>query len=63
MLAVSGDAGLVPYLIARLNDPDKAVRLAAIAGLERVTGQALGESAADWEAWWAENEGTINVAR
>jgi len=63
MLAVSGDAGLVPYLIARLNDPDKAVRLAAIAGLERVTGQALGESAADWEAWWAENEGTINAAR
>lgn len=63
MLALSGGAGLVPYLIDRLNDPDHSVRLAAVAGLERVTGQALGEAPAAWEAWWAENEGTINAAR
>lgn len=63
MLALSGDADIVPYLIDRLNDPDQTVRLAASAGLERVTGKALGQDPAAWKSWWSQNEGSINAAR
>jgi HEAT repeat protein len=63
MLAHSGDADIVPYLIDRLNDPDKTVRLAAIAGLERLTGKSLGEDPAAWKSWWSQNEGSSKAAR
>lgn len=63
MLAISGDADLVPYLIDRLGDRDKTVRLAAGAGLERLTGQALGQEGEAWKSWWSRNGDSLKAAR
>jgi HEAT repeat protein len=62
MLAHSGDADLVPYLIDRLNDQDKPVRLAAVSGLEQLTGQALGQEVEAWKTWWSKNGESVKAA-
>ncbi|HET6278604.1 MAG TPA: HEAT repeat domain-containing protein [Candidatus Polarisedimenticolia bacterium] len=61
MLVHSGGPDIVPYLIERLDDPDDSVRLAAVAGLERVTGKALKPDAAAWKAWWSQNKSSFNA--
>jgi hypothetical protein len=50
--AVKGLKAAVPNLIARLGDRDDGVAQAAHAALKDLTGQNLGTSAAEWEAWW-----------
>jgi HEAT repeat protein len=42
----------VPKLITRLRDRDEGVVQAAHAALKDLSGQDLGASPAEWEAWW-----------
>jgi HEAT repeat protein len=50
----NSDPATLDALIAALEDPDAPVRRAAARALERRTGQSLGQDAARWRAWRAE---------
>src|SRR5262249_49752537 len=61
---LKGDRGLIPDLIALLEDPERPVARAAHAALKEMTGQDFGpaaqatpaergQAAARWKAWWA----------
>jgi len=64
----AGHRGVIPYLVAGLENGDAAVRLCAIEGLQRLTGQDFGyEYYADeadrrpaveqWKQWLSEHRG------
>lgn len=50
----------VEALIVTLQDPDPRVRTAAAEGLQKLTGQSLGEDSAKWSTWWQDNHATIS---
>jgi len=50
MLLKSTDAGLVPYAVSLLDDPDESIRKYAMGGLKNITGLDY-ESVAEWKAW------------
>lgn len=70
----SGDRSTIPQLIVDLDNSDPAVRLFAISGLERLTGQTFGyrwenqdridraESIARWKAWQANEQKAIGAS-
>jgi hypothetical protein len=57
VLAVLGDAGSVPVLIAGL-DPlkDNSIRIQSLYALRAITQQDFGLRVSLWKAWWKENE-------
>jgi HEAT repeat protein len=50
--AAKGVRPAIPKLIARLRDREEIVVQAAHTALKEMSGQNLGATAADWEAWW-----------
>lgn len=44
-------------LIATLKEKDDGLRKESAKALSRLTGQDFGESAAEWQKWWTENQG------
>jgi hypothetical protein len=64
---------VMPSLIAKLNDPDAVVRLAAIEELKRRTGQDFGyapwedeqgraQSVVAWQNWWKSQQGGVTAS-
>jgi hypothetical protein len=54
-LRQSKDSAAIDALITALKDQDSGVKSAAALSLKRITGQNLGEDAANWEEWRAKN--------
>jgi len=63
-----GDRRAVPYLIDRLTDRERAVRMFAILALEKITGERRGyrpfgaaaeqeQAARRWRRWWQRQQG------
>ncbi len=59
-MGLRGDRRAVDLAVARLADPDPAVRVAARIAAERLLGRDLGDDPAAWRgAWQAEREGWV----
>lgn len=57
------DRTLVPWMIEQLRAPHPAVRSAALASLQKLTGQALGPEPKHWARWWSQNGGRPQASR
>ena len=52
-------AEAVEILLRSMRSDDAKLRKTAAVQLRNLTGQALGEDVAEWDAWWSQNKDTF----